>query len=268
MRNDIKPDIDSIPVVVLAGGEGIPTATGILPKPLLKLEGKTLLSRIIEGYSSTGFKRFIVATGKGGGRIREYFLAQGAKVCRDGRESSDYKIKLGSASVSLTVADTGTDSSTGTRLAAIKPLLKDSKRFCLTYGDTISDVDPREVLKFHLEQKRAGTLLAVHMPVRFRVLGLYAEDVAVRGFAEHPILERDYINGGYYIFERKIFFTKTLSGKKTFVLENELLDELSEKRELCAYRYDGFWHYMDSERDCARAGEIKRLYQMGIDGSL
>lgn len=263
MQNNGKSALNKIPVVILAGGEGISTAAGVLPKPLLKLDGKALLSRIIEAYDAAGFRRFIVAAGKGGALIRKYLLEQGAALCREGHAFSEYRLRLGAAPVRLTVADTGADSATGARLAAVRPLLKGADRFCLTYGDTISDIDPREVLKFHLEQNRAATLLAVHMPVRFRVLGLYAEDVAVRGFAEHPILERDYINGGYYIFEKKIFSTKAFSGGESFVLENELLDELSEKRELCAYRYDGFWHYLDSERDCARAGKIMRLYRTG-----
>jgi glucose-1-phosphate cytidylyltransferase len=119
----------------------------------------------------------------------------------------------------------------------------------VTYGDTLSSVDLNDLLLFHASHEKTGTLLAVHNPTRFRILGLADDDDVIRGFSEKPVLERDYINGGFYIFNSAIFDAKALSSSSSCVLETAVLEELISRKQLLSYRHDGFWQSLDNERD-------------------
>ena len=55
-----------------------------------------------------------------------------------------------------------------------------------------------------------------------------------------------WINGGYFVFNYKIF--NYLKNDKT-VLEKMPLETLAKKRQLNAYKHDGFWQCVDTKRD-------------------
>ena len=52
-------------VVILAGGLGtrLSELTKTIPKPMVKINGKPILVRIMEHYSKFGFKEFYIAAG-------------------------------------------------------------------------------------------------------------------------------------------------------------------------------------------------------------
>ena len=62
-----------------------------------------------------------------------------------------------------------------------------------------------------------------------------------------------WINGGYFVFNYKIF--NYLKNDKT-VLEKMPLETLAKKRQLNAYKHDGFWLPMDTPRDKKRLEEL------------
>ncbi|MCJ7571848.1 MAG: sugar phosphate nucleotidyltransferase, partial [Candidatus Thermoplasmatota archaeon] len=101
-----------------------------------------------------------------------------------------------------------------------------------------------------------ATLAAVHAPIRFRILGLYGEDDLVRGFSEKPILQNDYVNGGFYVFNNSIFNLKTLRTNPDCTLETDVLEELVVNKELYSFKHTGFWQHVDTERD----SQIVSLY--------
>ena len=59
-------------------------------------------------------------------------------------------------------------------------------------------------------------------------------------------MDKGWINGGFFIFNNKIF--KFIKNDSTF-LEREPLENLAFKRELKAYKHFGFWQCMDTLRD-------------------
>ena len=67
--------ISNLPVVILAGGKGsrIVEYTKAMLKPLIRVNRKPILVRIIDQYLSHGFKDFIIATGYLHNVIYEYF---------------------------------------------------------------------------------------------------------------------------------------------------------------------------------------------------
>ena len=52
-----------IPIVIMAGGKGtrLSPFTKVLPKPLIPIRGKTIISRIVENFISAGFSKFLVS---------------------------------------------------------------------------------------------------------------------------------------------------------------------------------------------------------------
>ena len=61
-------------VVILAGGFGtrLSEYTKTLPKPMVKVNGKPLLTRIMEHYFKYGFNNFYIALGYKGYEIKKY----------------------------------------------------------------------------------------------------------------------------------------------------------------------------------------------------
>ena len=62
-------------LVILCGGQGtrLGEETKTKPKPLVEIGGKPILWHIMKLYSSYGVKRFILALGYKGEKIKEYF---------------------------------------------------------------------------------------------------------------------------------------------------------------------------------------------------
>ena len=54
------------------------------------------------------------------------------------------------------------------------------------------------------------------------------------------------INGGFFVIEPK--FLKYLKNDATF-LEREPFEKLTKEKQLVAYKHDGFWQCMDTQRD-------------------
>ena len=62
---------------------------------------------------------------------------------------------------------TGLKTLTGGRLKRVKNYLLNDKSFMFTYGDGISSVNLKKLLKFHLKKKKLVTVTAVRPPARF-----------------------------------------------------------------------------------------------------
>ena len=72
------------------------------------------------------------------------------------------------------------------------------------------------------------------------------DDNRVTEFLEKPQAGEGWINGGFFVFEAKVF--DYLAGDKT-VLEGAPLENLAKDGELMAYKHEGFWQCMDTLRD-------------------
>ena len=138
--------------------------------------------------------------------------------------------------------DTGLDTMTGGRLKRIQDYVDDT--FCVTYGDGLSNIDINNLISFHREKKSLATLTAIHPPERFGVLNLSGDYVTE--FHEKHRGESSWINGGFFVFEPKIF--DYLKDDST-VLEKTPLETLAKEQQLAAFKYNGFWHPMDTLRD-------------------
>ena len=88
-------------LVILCGGKGtrLGEETKKKPKPLVEIGGKPILWHIMKFYSSYGVKRFILALGYKGEKIKKYFypgieleFKEEDKVCYYNQIDQDWKI--------------------------------------------------------------------------------------------------------------------------------------------------------------------------------
>lgn len=243
--------------VLLAGGLGtrLSEETSIKPKPMIEIGGMPILWHIMKTYSHYGFNDFAVALGYKGDVIKDFFMNY--KL-----HKSDMIVSLSSGQIkfendtsedwTVGLHETGANSMTGGRLYALKKLFKPGDTFMLTYGDGVSDVDISKLVRFHMNHGKIATLTAVRPPARFGSI-IMEENGLINEFKEKPQVGEGWINGGYFVFDYKIFDFLT---DESTILERDPLENLSKINELIAYRHEGFWHCMDTIRDRDNLNEL------------
>jgi glucose-1-phosphate cytidylyltransferase len=72
------------------------------------------------------------------------------------------------------------------------------------------------------------------------------EEKLVTHFKEKPQTAEGWINGGYFVLDRKVL---DLIADDSSVFEDKPLKTLSELGELAVYQHEGFWQCMDTYRE-------------------
>lgn len=247
--------------VILAGGFGtrLSEETEIRPKPLIEIGGRPIIWHIMKLYAAHGVKEFIVCCGYKGAMIKEYFANYFLMT-------SDMAIDLSTNTIEyltrsdvdwrITLVDTGLATLTGGRIKRIANHLLPDETFCLTYGDGVSNVDIRGSIDFHHRHQRIATVTAVPSPGRFGILDLDST-ARVRRFHEKPDNEMGWINGGFFVLNRRVI--DYIAGDDT-TWEREPLQDLASQDQLRAYQHTGFWKPMDTLRDKT---ELEQLWASG-----
>ena len=220
-------------VVILAGGFGtrLSEYTKTIPKPMVDVAGKPMLIHIMKLYAKHGFKNFYIALGYKGEMIKKYF----------NKNFFDWNINL---------IETGKNTMTGGRLKRLEKHLGNGT-FMLTYGDGISNLNLKKLLKFHRKNKKLVTLTAVRPPARFGAIKLKGNNVSY--FKEKSKLDEGWINGGFFVMEPK--FLNYIKSDSTY-LEREPLEKISKIKQLTAFKHEGFWQCMDTKRDKENLNKI------------
>lgn len=244
--------IHALKAVILCGGQGtrLQEATaGLKPKPMVDVGGRPILWHIMKGYAHHGILDFVLCLGHLGGVIKHYFLnyeAMNSDFTIDiaASRAIEYHRRPSETDWRVTLAETGQQSMTGSRLAQVARYVGD-QTFMTTYGDGLSDVNLGSLLEFHRKHGKIATVTGVQPLGRFGRLQLAGDRVAA--FEEKPPGDGAYINGGFFVFEPAIF--DYLSADAGCVLEREPLERLAHDGQLMMYRHDGFWQCLDTYRD-------------------
>ncbi|MFH1791937.1 MAG: glucose-1-phosphate cytidylyltransferase [Candidatus Omnitrophota bacterium] len=249
-------------VVILCGGMGtrLKEETDVKPKPMVEIGGKPILWHIMKYYSHFGYHRFILALGYKGEVIKKHFFDYGF-LSGDLTIALDPKVPPKVHSLSdekhweVTCVDTGLNTLKGGRVKRLEPYIK-SGDFHLTYGDGLGAVDLDELVRFHAKHGRVGTVTAVRPPSRFGELCLKGDTVTE--FEEKPQLSTGHINGGFFVFKKRIM--DYLAAGENCDLEFGPLNKLAKEKELMAYKHDGYWQCMDNVRDMEY---LNKLWETG-----
>ncbi len=233
--------------VILCGGRG--TRLGqkgeSVPKAMLEIGGAPIIRHILGIYSHYGINDFILCLGHLKEKIEAYFETEEPRT-------HGWNVSL---------RDTGLETNTGGRVRLVRDELEGEEKFCVTYGDGLSDVNIRELIEFHKAHGKTGTLLAAKPRSQFGILEIDGENL-VREFHEKPPLDH-WINGGFFVFNRG--FLDYLDGD--VVLEKEPLERLAAEGELVAYHHTGFWKCLDTYKDylemntlCDEGNDVWRVW--------
>jgi glucose-1-phosphate cytidylyltransferase len=241
---------DDTPVVILAGGYGtrISEETDRKPKPMVEIGGRPIIWHIMKYYSHYGFDDFIILLGYKGYYIKEYFANYFLHQSDVTIELSTNKLEVHNSTSEpwrVTLLDTAIDTMTGGRILRARPYIR-NRRFMLTYGDGVSNVDLNSLLKFHKSHKKAVTLTAVQVEGQYGSIDPSEEGRILR-FMEKPKGDESWINGGFFVCQPRVFDYLT-EGEAT-VFERGPLEKLASDGELYAYKHSGFWKCMDTLRD-------------------
>ena len=226
-------------VVILAGGKGtrLSELTKEIPKPMVKIGPKPILVHIMKHYMKFGFRDFFVLVG-----YKKKYIVSFFKNFK--KFNLQFKYKVNKHFCNITLIDSGKDTMTGGRLKKINPFLKKGEEFLFTYGDGISNVNIKKLLKFHKKNNKLITVTAVRPPARFGEIII--KNNLVVSFKEKPQVGEGWINGGYFVAKKD--FLKLIFGNKT-ILEKKPLENSTSKKQLSVFKHYGFWKCMDTIRD-------------------
>ena len=247
--------------VLLAGGLGtrMREETEFRPKPMVEVGGRPVLWHIMKVLGAQGITDFVICAGYKSEYIKNYFYNYGAS-------NLDFTVRLGDQlstvfhgshdefDWTVTVADTGDSTATGGRIKMIEKYV-DGEPFLATYGDGIADINLSELTKFHASHGKIATLTVTNPLSRFGVVGIDEASI-ITSFSEKP-RANDLVNIGYFLFEPGIFDYL----KNDSVLEDEPIKKLVGENEIGAYKHEGFWKPMDTQREYL---ELKAIWDSGI----
>lgn len=247
--------------LILCGGLGtrLREETEFRPKPMVEVGDRPILWHILKHYCAYQVGRFVLCLGYKGDVIRDYFIHYHNR-------SHDLEVNVGSGALEImrsngddrldcnvVLAETGAESLTGRRiLRALSHVRGDT--FLATYGDAVSDVDIDELIDTHQRMGKLATVTAVHPSSRFGELDI--EGHVIRSFAEKPQTASGWINGGYFVFEKRAF--DLLDPELNEPLETGLLERLAGMGELAVHHHEGFWQCMDTFREMQLLNDLWR----------
>jgi glucose-1-phosphate cytidylyltransferase len=245
-------------VAILAGGHGTRLAeeTQVRPKPMVEIGGRPILWHIMMHYSRHNLNEFVVALGYKGEFIKRYFadycaLNGDLTVRMDGRNGAVVQTHdTPHPPWTIDLVETGADTLTGGRVKRLAPWLG-SGTFMLTWGDGVSNVDLDELLAFHRSHGKLATVTAVRPPARYG--HMVFDGARVTRFTEKPQVAEGWINGAFFVLERKVL--DYIRDDQT-MFEHEPLERLARDGQLMAYHHHGFWACMDTLRDKTKLQEM------------
>jgi glucose-1-phosphate cytidylyltransferase len=221
----MKSLVNDLKAIILAGGLGtrLSEETSDKPKPMVKIGDLTLIEHIMNTYAFYGVNDFVIATGYLHEVVDQYF-----------KDYTKYKVQC---------LFTGNDTQTGGRIKrAIEST--DDDLICVTYGDGLANVNINKLINFHKSSKNLATVTAVRPPARFGRLKIIGDKVV--NFGEKMQSEEGWINGGYFVLDKKV--TNYISGDE-MPFEWDPLTKLTQERTLGAFFHEGFWAPVDTLRE-------------------
>ena len=230
------------PAVILAGGLGtrLRSAYAAGPKSMAPVRGRPFLDYLLSWLQGQGVEEVILCVGYKMSHIKR-FVGRGRKW--------GLQVKY---SIERTPLGTGGALKKAERLTSKETLL-------VVNGDTLVDVSLQALVKFHRRRKALATLAAVKI-VDGRRYGSLCLDARNRitAFLEKSgrgwngsETEKALINGGVYVFDRKLL--KTIRARGPVSLERDVFPSLLAKKSVHAFTTDAYFLDIGIPEDFGRA---------------
>ena len=242
--------------IILAGGWGtrMGPLTEFTPKPMVNIGSKPIIWHIMNLYSKFGYNDFIVALGVKGDIIKRFYkdlVYLNNDFLVDIKKNKVELLSNHRKDWRVTLVDTGIDTLKGGRIKRLEKYLDNGSNM-LTYGDGLSDINIKNLIKFHNSHDRIITFTGVHPSGRF---GEFEEkNNIVSSFSEKPQKGRTYINGGFMVFKKELL--NYLTEDEDCDFEFGAMEFLAKKGQVMVYKHEGLWECMDHERDVKYLNEL------------
>ena len=250
-------------VVLFCGGLGMRLRefSETIPKPMVNIGYRPILWHVMKYYAHYGHKDFILCLGYRADAIKNYFLNY--NECT----SNDFVLSRGGKNLELinsdiddwriTFADTGINSNIGQRLKAVEKYLEGEDEFLANYSDGLTDMPLPEQLEHFRQHGKIASFLCVRPNLSYHLVSLQEGNGSLVSEI-HAINNGGLrINGGFFIFNKKIF--DHIRKKEELVVEP--FQRLVKEKQLIGYPYDGFWASMDTFKD---KQQLDNLYSSGV----
>lgn len=180
-NNTIKENLTAL---ILCGGKGerLHPITKKIPKPLVKLKKKEILSYLIDHLKFCGVKDIIIASGYKHKLLKNFVLKK-------------YK------SDNIRIINSGINTEIIKRVEKILKYSKNSLLIC--YGDTLANINIKKLYKFHNAHKCPVTISSFQVKSSFGILKIKKNNM-IKSYIEKPLLNI-WFNIGYMIVSKKIF---------------------------------------------------------------
>ncbi len=234
----MRQEEQDLKALILCGGKGerLKPYTEDIPKPLIKIKERPILSYLLSHFQSYGFHKFVIAVGYKSETIVEYFERAHRNIQIEFVDSGD-----------VNIIDRIKDSS--------KYLSDD---FIMSYGDTLADVNLDSLIRFHQGHEGDVSVTCYPLQSQFGVLET-ADTGRVTSFVEKPILDK-WINIGYYYFSHRIM--SQVRRHHTFL---DFLYEITNKGNLYGYKHTGVHITVNSVKELQEAENNITLLEESIE---
>ncbi|MEK6760763.1 MAG: sugar phosphate nucleotidyltransferase [Nanoarchaeota archaeon] len=231
--------------VILAGGEGkrLRPYTEIIPKPLLPVNGEPVLGIIIKKLKEQGIEEIILAV-----NYRDYLFKT---LFGDG---SNFGVKIYYSGESEPLGTCGP-------VKNVENLLDDD--FFVMNGDLITDVDIREVEKFHKKNNADITVVTkmVENKINFGVMKV--KDDEIISWDEKPTIKSEIGTGMYVINPRALMY---IPPNKFYNMNDLVSDVIMSGGKVMHFLHEGDWVDIGLKDDYEKVQNIKSSEKIIITG--
>ena len=226
----------SVTALILCGGKGerLRPLTESMPKPLVHVKGRPILSYLLDHIRKFGITDIVIAAGFKAEKIEAFF--------RD-----NYR------GLAVTIFDSG-DVDIVERIKACAPHLRGD--FILFYGDTLADVDLDKLQEFHLGHGAKATITLYPLKSQFGLATLDGNGNVTR-FEEKPTLDR-WINIGNFYYANEV-----LSWMQDFSSYAEFLEFLGREKKLKGFKHEGVHITVNTFRELEDAEQ--NIHEFAVD---
>lgn len=243
-------------VVLFCGGAGMRLReySENTPKPMVPIGYRPVIWHLMKYYAHFGHKDFILCLGYRADIIKNYFIQYQEWLTNDfvltGGMRDPSLLSTDIHDWKITFCDTGLQANIAERLTAVREHVKGEEYFLANYSDNLTGLHLPDMIRFAQERKKVACMLNVTPAQTFHTVERndQGQVISIRDMT-HAGLS---INGGYFMLRHDIF-DYIRPGEE---LVHEPFARLIERKELVAYRYDGFWAAMDTFKDRQRLEDL------------
>lgn len=217
--------------VIMAGGFGsrLRPLTDDLPKPMLPINGRPIMERIIEQLRQAGIRKIHVSTHYKPEKIIDYF--------GDGKR---FGVDLTYIREEIPL---GTGGALGLMDAPEQPLL-------VVNGDILTQVNFRSMFEYHKDQKSEITIAAQQYEMQVPYGVLDCDGPRVKGLKEKPKMEF-LVNAGIYILEPAVL--KLIPNNTFFNMTDLIQAALEDQQKVVTFPIHEYWQDIGRHDDYDQA---------------